>query len=213
MTYLEVVNKVLRRLRENEVTIVNESPYSKLIGDLVNVVKREIEDSWNWEALRGTLTITTSDGLFNYVLNGATTRMRLLDVINDTTNIVMHGQTSKWFDVQFLIASTNRGAPFFYNFNGVSLDGDPQLDIYPIPNGTYLLRVNAVFPQKELSADADVVQINPQLLIEGVLARAISERGDDGGYLEQETRYNKMLSDLIAIEAAVRADEITWGAC
>ena len=57
MTYLECVNRVLRRLRENEVTTVTETPYSKLIGDLVNVVKVEVEDSWNWSALRTTLQL------------------------------------------------------------------------------------------------------------------------------------------------------------
>ena len=45
MTYLEIVNKVLVRLRENEVTSLTENSYSKLIADLVNVVKREIENS------------------------------------------------------------------------------------------------------------------------------------------------------------------------
>ena len=49
MTYLQIVNKVLRRLRENEVSSINENPYSLLIGDLVNVVKREVEDAWDWD--------------------------------------------------------------------------------------------------------------------------------------------------------------------
>ena len=46
--------------------------------------------------------------------------------------------------------------------------------------------------------------------LEGALARAISERGDDGGYVEQEQRYRTIGSDLIAIEAGQRMDEINW---
>ena len=34
--YVQLVNSVLRRLRENEVTTVQSDNYSKLIGDLVN---------------------------------------------------------------------------------------------------------------------------------------------------------------------------------
>tara|TARA_R110002111_G_scaffold257294_1_gene325434 strand:- start:28 stop:156 length:129 start_codon:yes stop_codon:yes gene_type:complete len=37
MTYLEIVNKVLVRLREEQVTSVSENEYSSLISDLTNV--------------------------------------------------------------------------------------------------------------------------------------------------------------------------------
>ena len=36
MTYLNLVNGVLRRLREDEVSNVSESTYSKMVGDYVN---------------------------------------------------------------------------------------------------------------------------------------------------------------------------------
>jgi len=64
MTYLELVNGVLRRLRENQVSAVDQNPYSLLIGDLVNDAKRIVEDAWDWSALRTTLTITTTAGYF-----------------------------------------------------------------------------------------------------------------------------------------------------
>ena len=99
MNYIEIVNSVLRRLREIEVSSVQETPYSKLIGDLVNAVKREVEDAWSWSALRTTLTATTTNNLFNYVLVGSTTRIKVLDVINDTDNIIMTQKSTRWRDV------------------------------------------------------------------------------------------------------------------
>ena len=39
MTYKDLVNNVLRRLRETEVSSVQTNSYSKLIGDLVNDAK------------------------------------------------------------------------------------------------------------------------------------------------------------------------------
>lgn len=212
MTYLEIVNKVLRRLRENEVTTVNETPYSKLIGEFVNVVKREVEDSWEWSVLRNTLTATTISDIFNYTLVDSTTRVKILDVINDTSDFVMEQRSSKWFDQQFLLSSAQKGAPYYYNFNGVSDAGDSQIDFFPIPDGVYAIRVNCIVPQPELSADTDILAVPYQIVVEGTLARAISERGDDGGYAEQEERYRALASDLIAIEAMQRPDELTWAA-
>lgn len=212
MTYLEAVNRVLRRLRENEVTTVNETPYSKLIGDLVNVVKVEIEDAWDWSALRTTLTATTTASLFNYVLIGSGTRLRVLDIINDTDDFLMQQRGTKWFDQQFLLNNQQFGSPMYYNFNGVDSNGDSQVDFFPIPDGTYNVRINVILPQAELVADATQIQIPALLLVEGALARAISERGDDGGYAEQEQRYRSMASDLIAVESSQRLDEMIWTA-
>lgn len=213
MTYLECVNRVLRRLRENEVTTVNETPYSKLIGDLVNVVKVEIEDAWDWSVLRTTLTATTTASLFNYVLVDSGTRFRILDVVNDTDDFFMEQRSGRWFDQQFLMSTVQHSSPLYYNINGVDSNGDSQIDIFPIPDGVYNIRVNVVLPQQELTADSTQILIPGNLLVEGVIARAISERGEDGGSMEQEERYRSLAADMIAIEAAHRSDETTWRAC
>lgn len=210
MTYLEIVNRVLRRLRENEVTTINETPYSKLIADLVNVVKREIEDAWDWSCLRTSITITTADDLFNYVLTNAGTRLRVFDVINDTDDFALEYRPTKWFDRVFQANDAQKGSPAYYNFNGVSPNGDTQIDLFPIPDGAYIVQVNIAMPQLDLDKDTDVLSIPNTIVIEGVLARAISERGDDGGYMEQEQRYRQIMSDYIAIEAGHRPDETLW---
>ena len=213
MTYLEVVNKVLVRLRENEVTSLTENSYSKLIAELVNVVKREIENSWNWHCLRETLTATTSDGNFNYVLYGAGTTSRILNVYNDTDDIVMHPRSGEWFDRNMRMVDTvQKDSPMYYNVNGVSQYGDMQMDFYPVPDGVYTIRINIAKQQDYLTTESEDVLINPELLIEGVLARAISERGEDGGMPDQELRYRTMLADLISIEAGHRPFETIWSA-
>ena len=66
MTYLNLVNNVLRRLREDTVTTVTNNTYSTMVGDFVNDAKEIVESAWDWSALRTTsgspLTITTSSG-------------------------------------------------------------------------------------------------------------------------------------------------------
>lgn len=210
MNYLDIVNKVLVRLRENQVGSLTENSYSTLIADLVNVVKREIENSWEWSALRTTLSATTTNGLFNYVLNGFGTTSRVLYVFNDTDDITMRNMPSDWFDRQFLMSTIQRGSPAFYNFNGVDANGDMQVDVFPIPDAAYDLRFNIVMPQPDLVNATDTLLINSNLLIEGVVSRALMERGEDGGSADQELRYRNMLADFISIEVGHRPTETVW---
>lgn len=210
MTYLEIVNKVLRRLRENEVSSVNETQYSRLIGDLVNEVKREVEDAWNWDALRTTLTASTTQSLFNYVLEGAGNRFRILNVVNDTEDTKVQYRDSEWFDRVFATQPVQEGAPLYYNLNGVDVDGNAQVDLYPIPDGVYTIYFNIVQPQPDLVNNGDVPLVDSQAIVYGAVARAIEERGDDGGLAAAEPRYRGYLADLIAIEAGRRPDETTW---
>jgi hypothetical protein len=210
MTYLEIVNRVMRRLRENEVTTINETPYSKLIADLVNVVKQEVEDAWGWSVLRATISITTVPAVTNYELSGSGTRFRIFDVLNDTEDYALTYQTTKWFNEKFKIVPIVEDKPRYYNLNGVTGSGDSQVDLYPVPDAEYEINFNVLAPQEELLNDTDEILVPGQIIVEGVLGRAISERGDDGGYVEQEARYRSILSDYIAIEAGQRPDETIW---
>ena len=210
MTYLEIVNKILVRLRENEVTTVSQNSYSKLIGSLVNSVKHDIEDAYDWSALRTTITANTTAGIYSYVLTDADIRTKIIDVINDTINYHLSYQTTTWFDTAFLTTDPLTALPNYWNLNGISADGFHQVDLYPIPDATYAIRFNVIRPQAELTLDSEHLLIPYQLVVEGVLARAISERGEDGGYQEQEARFSRMLSDYIAIESGNRPDESIW---
>jgi hypothetical protein len=130
-TYIQLVNEVLVRLREREVTSVNDNAYSKLVGKFVNDAKRQAEDAYNWNALSVTLTADTVPGIFNYVLDGSGQRFRVMDVINDTTDNMLQNQTSAQFNRWFLMTSENRAEPMYYNFNGTNSAGDTQVDLYP----------------------------------------------------------------------------------
>ena len=212
MTYLDLVNNVLVRLREDEVVSVTDNSYSKLIGKFVNDAKRQVEDAWNWNALRSTLTITTTASTFNYELNGAGVRFRTLDVVNDTSNVFMEQRSSSYFNNLFLNSTPDSGEPRYYSFNGVSSDGDTQIDVYPIPDGVYSIRFNAVVPQAALSAGTDTLLVPSEPVILGAYARAVIERGEDGGLSSAEASVlaANSLSDAIAIEANHFPSELVW---
>ena len=110
MTYLEMVNNILKRLRERTVSSVNENAYSALIGILVNDAKREIEDSWDWSALRTTISLTTTPNIFSYVLTGSQNRIKVLEVLNDTEDFVMQYKEATWMTRQFLMSDPERNS-------------------------------------------------------------------------------------------------------
>ena len=212
MTYLETVNNVLRRLREPTVVSVNDSAYSAMIGVMVNDAKREIEDAHDWNVLSTTLTANTSASIFNYVLVGAGTRFRVIDVLNDTNDTEVRYAPTKWMNKQFLLTNTQSAAPMFYNFNGVDSNGDTQVDIYPIPDGVYALRFNFIVPQAELTSDSTSLLVPSHLVSMLTYAKAIAERGEDGGNLSSEAYalYKQALANEIAIERNRYEEEMNW---
>ncbi len=48
MTYLEIINEVLARLRESSVQTSAQTTYSSLVGRFVNDAKRQVEDAYSW---------------------------------------------------------------------------------------------------------------------------------------------------------------------
>ena len=212
MNYIQLVNSVLRRLRETEVSSVSDNAYSKLIGDFVNDAKRQVEDSYAWNALSDTLTATTTNSIFNYVLVGSGQRFRMIDVINDTDDFNLKYQTVQEMNRLFLMSSSESGSPRFYNFNGTDANGDTQVDLYPIPDGVYNIRFNVIKPQPKLSADSDVLLVPEEPVIFNAVARAMAERGEDGGIQSNEmySLYNQSLADAIAIETSRYDEEGQW---
>ncbi len=212
MNYIQLVNDVLIRLREPEASSVSDTAYVKLIAKFVNDSKRVVEDAYNWNALTETLSATTTADVFNYVLVGSGQRFRVIDVINDTSNIFVELAATKWMDQQFLMTTPQKGSPAYYNFNGTNANGDTQVDLFPIPNGSYNIRFNIIKPQEPLAVNADVLLVPHEPVILGALARAQAERGEDGGVQAGET-YQLMrqsLADAIALESGRYLEEQEW---
>lgn len=212
MTYLDLVNKVLIRLREDEVTSVSDSAYSKLIGEFVNDALRIVEDAWAWSALRTTLTVTTINNTSSYSLTNSGNNVTILDAINDTSNNFLQYQTATWFNNIFLNTTPSTGSPYYYSFDSVDSNGDTKVRLYPIPNAAYSIKFHAVKRTKELSADTDTVVIPTAPIIHMAVALATRERGEMGGNMTSElfVSAERMLSDAIAMDAAKHPEELVF---
>ena len=210
-TYLQLVNNVLIRLRETEVSSVGDTPYSSLIGIFVNDAKREIEDAHEWNVLTTTIVLPTVAGTRNYTLTGSGQRFRTQDVLNDTQDIPMQQVPTNWMNRQYFLGTIQGAAPTYYNYSGIDGD-DTQVDVWPNPDGVYSLRFELVIPQENLTANADTLKVPAYLVQMLAYAKAVGERGEDGGtsFSEIYQQYRLALADAVAIEKNRYDDETTW---
>jgi len=215
MTFLELTNEVLARLRENTVSTINQTAYSTLIGHYVNDAKRQVEDSWNWEVLSTTISVSVVPNTTVYTVTGIGTRQKDVTINCTTTGkeFRLINKPAKWIQDQYQLTTVQTGSPTYYAWAGN--DGtDTKIEIFPTPDAAYALSVNATVPQVKLVADTDVLLVPSEAVVACAYARAIVERGEDGGLGSSEAYglYKGILGDLIALESTRSIENDCWEA-
>jgi hypothetical protein len=203
MTYLQLINDVLIRLRETQVSTANETNYSTLIGKFVNDAKRQIEDAYAWNVLGQTLTITTTAGTYIYSMTGAGQKFQVMDAINTTSNVGLSNLSFVEMNRFQNFSVPINGIPEAYAFDGVDGNGDTKVVLYARPDNVYTIQFALTVPQATLSSDSTSVLVPDVLVAQNAFARALVERGEDGGLASSEAYqlYRSMLSDYIALES------------
>tara|TARA_R110002096_G_scaffold9611_2_gene37816 strand:- start:395 stop:1063 length:669 start_codon:yes stop_codon:yes gene_type:complete len=188
MTYRELINQVLIRLREDTISSdwsgnINDSStisaYHKVIGALINDSKRSIESYHDWLNLRETITFDTVVGTKNYNLNSGQ-EIKILDAVNTDTGHHLK-QVSKVYINTVKFPTDDDGQPFYYSFNGSDSSNNLKIDLSPVPTSVETINFEIVKHQDSLTSATTVLKIPAQPVILGAWARAIAERGEDGG--------------------------------
>jgi hypothetical protein len=226
MTYREMINAVLRRLRENTISsnwsgsildATAVSDYQKLIGDLINESKREVEDAWNWSILRASPTITTVADTQAYTLTGTTERSRILMAQEQSNGTVLQEMSDPYLQfTKYPTSSVQKTIPHYYTVTGVdSSTGYLNVEFDPVPDAAYNITFRVVNPQDDITAATTVIKAPHQPIILGAWARAIAERGEDGGSMSDMVfgQYQNALSDAIQIDAGRTVGEVDFYAC
>ena len=188
MTFRELINEVLIRLREETIATdwsgnINDSTtvtdYQKVIGSLINDSKRNIESYHDWLVLRETVDVPTISGTRNYnLLSGQ--EIKILDVINQAQGTHLR-QLSLTHLNSFKYPSDNSGDPQYYAFNGTDSSNNLKVDFEPKPNKVHTIAFDIVKYQNELKLAATTLKVPERPVVLGAWARAIAERGEDGG--------------------------------
>jgi hypothetical protein len=212
MNYLDIMNSVLRRLREEEVTTVSENTYAKMAGDFINDAKTLVSQATDWSALRETITISTTASDNTYSLTNSGDNVKVMSVLNNTQNCFMEYQSKDWFNDALYIAEAVEGAPKYFTYNGLDSNGDTQVLVGPIPDGVYSLRFDVVKRQGDLTSNSDKLLIPSQPVVHLAIALLARERGETGGTSTAEyfAIADKYLSDAIAIDAAKHPEEMIF---
>jgi len=205
-TYLSLVNDVLVRLRETTVQTVSETSYSALIGKYVNDAKRQVSDAYDWDAFNQAVTVTTVAGqVGEYSLTGAGVRFKTMDVINTSRYYQLTPLSHLDHDVfYYTIPTPIQNLPMYYTVQGVDINGDLKVKFWPVPDAVYSIRFSLIVPENDMSSDSDTTLLAKEPIILGAYARALVERGEDGGLSSSEAYalFKASMSDLIALELA-----------
>lgn len=210
MTYLEAINYVLRRLREQPVTDSVETEYSTMIGGYINDARQMVEDAFDWGGLHDELTITTVASTASYTLDGAGEKAHVTQVLDTTNNTTLTQVNADWITKNQEINAVE-GPPSYYAFDEVGSDNDPKIVFWPTPDAVYSIKVQTEKSGVDLTNNSTVIPVPSFPVVQFALAMAREERGDVGQApgTVYEVAY-KALSSAINAEAAKRPEKVHW---
>ena len=176
-----------------------------------------VDDSWDWSALRTTVTqtVTAADGIISarsqFTLPNVTSQFKTLNVINETQKCFMNLGTQTELQKVKYIDPVTPSVPTHYVYGGAFSQG-VLVDVYPVPDKTYTLQFNIVDRTEELTSDTQNILAPSLPVVQFAHAMAVEERGETGGTTAAMLIgiAKSSLSDAIAFDAARFPTETIW---
>ena len=215
-TYLQVVNNVLKALREDQTTSVTSDSYVELVGKFVNDAKSQVEDAWDWSAYNEVRTTTIGAGNDAFILIDTDNRVKLEMVAIQSaagTNSLLIQIPRKAILLRAFTSTTGAaGIPTHYANNGVDSNGDARIAVSPPALATSTVMVSGFFRPTDLVFNEDVLTIPYAPVQDLAVAMAVREGGEAAGQSSAEyfQLAKRSLSDAIAYDSARNAEETDW---
>lgn len=212
MTYLELVNRVLRLLREPTVSTVvgNDDVVADIVSVFVNDAKRQVENAHTWNALRYQWDVTVAANADLVSLPGSQNWANVEQVLDSSGIELRNRNLSELRKLKAAGGST--GGSLFWAVDGVDASRDVRLRVYPEQASTVDLEVHGYKRQADLASDDDQLLVPHQPVVYYALALAARERGEVGGQTASEIfgMANTYLSDAIAHDVSLNSLEYDW---
>lgn len=133
LTYLQLTNRVLKRISQPEITdVTTATGQALIITELINEAQNELFTELNWYSLYETRTFSTVAS--NAKVAVASDWGRTLDLVDTSNNRVLIEDTIRAFDEADPDVD-NTGTPTHFSV----CDGS-NYSFYPIPDGAYTIR-------------------------------------------------------------------------
>ena len=224
MTLLQLVNRVLKKLREDQVTDLASSAYAQLVAEFVADAHREVVQAHDWSVMDKNVLLALVPGQTTYALYvGSTdivapytgvTRQALVRYLNDspvswlfaaaadvTTGTPLNRMEQATYesaqsDLFERISTTARPCSFAIREGSDGL----ELLLDTSPDANYWLLVRMHDPELEIDVDTDEARelLAPtQAVYTGALYYALNERGEEMGEPGNvaERRYINVVGD------------------
>jgi hypothetical protein len=227
LSYLTLVNRVLRRLRETPVISVDQTPYSRLVGQIINDAKREVEDSWQWSMLLKTFSSTTVPNSTDLLAwpNTLGPRVRLAIDPNDQSSpgsCAGVASNLEVVEVSDTLACMSSG-PVFGEPDKLSIVLNPASSavedscpwawqMWPYPDSDYELITYVIDPQRDLVENTDIMLVPSAPVEMRALLYLLYERGEElGEYLTLTSKKaDSALADAISLDSLQSWPEIQF---
>ena len=210
MTFLELVNHIMSRLREQTVTTLNATTFSTMITNLTKDAYKIIEDAHDWSALREEVTVNTVASEPTVIITD-TPPDSMIYYAYIAGDKELYRRTTPWLARQ-RINGISEGSPTSYILTGTdSVTGALKATLVDTPDDVYTITFDVCKRGSCPLLDDDVVLLPTDPILHLALAFATRERGETGGTAAQEYLQiaNLSLGQAIARDANHRPDEIT----
>jgi hypothetical protein len=222
-TQLNIVNDVLRRLRETEVTTMVNNDYATLIAMFLNDAKEDLEDMWFWNVYETTVTTAIAASTNTVDISETNDRSFLIRQADDNTPHAYDVTTSEngqLYDIPLKelqeSRATYRGtvpelpAPTKFALEYASDSRGFQYILEQNASGARSWESHWYIPQAELAYDGTddntELQLPERPLFLRTLYYALNERGEEmgepGGVAEQ--RAEKAAAAAMEIDMQVQ---------
>jgi hypothetical protein len=223
MTYLELFNQVLDRLREERITsgqaaAKDGNPYLRSIGAHINDAKDQVEKAWQWSQLRQIHTGSLAQGETYYDIVGSADNELVIhrlkiDNLDGTT-----ASTPRWVSDDRLWKNNlsdniNPSVPYQYAStfpNGAG--GDQRIEFFAPADKDYNVVIDLWMTTDALADAEDILRVPSLPVYSLATALASRERGETGAINSGELFMiaDKHLSDAIAYDSARFPEELDW---
>lgn len=222
-TLLTITNRVLRRLREDEVDDLADD-YSALIADFISDIVSEVNGETVWNAYDTEYTVSVVAGTRDYALTGTTNESMLLyqpsghaqawifdDANDDQGEQLIYLDPSEYYRRLQLDRDDENDKPQWFTVEKDTDNDDLYLRLWPKPSAAKFIRIRFNTPPAELDPETDAnteIKLPARVVFLGALWMAMQERGEeigDGG--PHQRRFLKSVA--VAVENELRARERT----
>ena len=229
--YLELVNSVLKRVREDQVGTTSADTYSTLVAEFINDAKQVVEDAWNWSSLRHSVTVTLVPGTYEYDL-GSTLIVGAGNALNERSKLLYSNASKR--AMAFDITSSDP-FPLTEVFRD-TVDEEYDLDnvhtpssspayfsVYPTadsltlklwenPQAARTWKLYFKRPQGELESDSEEIKVPWRPVVLLATNYALNEKGEEVGQpgSQADIKYLDALANAIALDSSNNSESLVF---